>query len=167
MLTEAGEGGWQDVPKARRLLHAVILMAVRDAARVIRFEPDSTQLQMWYFAEPNIEGEPRRKEQWFLLAPVPVSCWSEIVEIVRSAGDDVRALCGWWTQPDGSVGPAVEAGRLTHRLGAYQSDWAVLLDTRPGSPHMVLSAVGAKVSPEYLFGLGDTVLGPGGAIEWA
>jgi hypothetical protein len=122
---------------ALRLLHVMILMAIRDNATILRFEPVADDLQIWYNAPADLPGSRRI---WFMFLPAPRSAWPAIIQAIRSYGDDVRPLKYFENAANLPDGPCIEVGRLTYQIGEYASVWSILLDTRAVSTNLILAA---------------------------
>jgi hypothetical protein len=152
-----------DDPKAeepaRRLLHMVLLMAARDRAKCLRFEPGASGLRMFYCAPDNDESL-----GWFELVPAPAALWEPIQAILRESGQRLssnpdpmrRSILGRLVGPRSS-GDSVEE---------YRCAWSFQLHLHHSRSDAILvpnfDAAHVPLANEW-FGW---ICGPAGCIEF-
>lgn len=163
-----------DEPQAeepvRRVLHMVLLMAVRDRAKCLRFAPCDSGLRMFYCTP-----YPDESLGWFELVPAPAALWEPIQAILRESGQrwssspepTRRSILGRLVGPRSS-GDSIEeyTGTLTHALGSYRCAWSFQLHLHHSRSDAILvpnfDAAHIPLADEW-FGW---ICGPAGCIEF-
>ena len=125
-------------PAIPRLLHLVILMALRDNGTAIRIQGTTADMRMFYFC-PNSDNA---EWTWYELVPPPVSLWPHMVKCVQDVSTihirDEYPLKpskpppnSWWSRssqpPQESI--TFQMGLVQHRIENCTSVWAVQIDT--------------------------------------